>query len=323
MGDEIRRLHNEYLALGSVRRAAKYDRRAFHAADKKRACQMSIDDPQMTHQQIADILGVKRPSISKILMDKQRWLPTEHQEGYAFARVSRLRFHRIEERLRPWVHEHIKLGAHITDDMIREQAIFHATNLGLRGKADKFFHCGRTWLRNSQARFGIVGGVVTGDGHTKVDVLRAKALGLRHIYYSNQRDYTVDMLIAALPDLLEDDGDASPDSNESVDAQSNFPSLFDAELSTYSADDLGLQGNRRVTFSVSSSRDEHNMRLESTRLMHNGTQSISTYRDVGLYDERHDLFSMTETRDDLRAHGREQEMSTGLISSTLLHNAAI
>ncbi|TFY57150.1 hypothetical protein EVJ58_g7198 [Rhodofomes roseus] len=61
--------------------------------------------------------------------------------------------------------------------MIKKQAILFAEDEGLRGDPDRYFHCGRTWLRKFKERFGILDGVPTRVGYTPTDLARERAYG--------------------------------------------------------------------------------------------------------------------------------------------------
>ncbi|KAH9922410.1 uncharacterized protein B0H18DRAFT_1212642 [Fomitopsis serialis] len=145
----------------------------------------------------------------------------------------------------------------VTDKMIKEQAILEATRLGYRGRSIPYFHCGRTWVRNFKARFGIVDGIVTGSGYTERDELRAKALGNTDIYFG------------ALPndgymgDIQEDEvriffDSAGPSNDQFARWEREFPIFRDALAA----------GNTRVTFATSSSRDDTQTGPQSMILAH-------------------------------------------------------
>jgi len=204
----------------------KRRRRPFYAADKKRACELYVANPGITHQQLADALNVHRTAITRVLRRKNRWLESEHPDKYQFARDSGPIYLFVEMRLYQWLKGQLLCNAPVSDNMIKQQALFFANQLGYRGEQSAYFRCGRTWLRNFKARYEVANGKMTGRGLTALDKIRSKAFGHYDVHATDPRNLPVDNIIALMQSVGED--------NDS-----------------YVASD-----NTHVTYTVSSARDE-------------------------------------------------------------------
>ena len=61
-------------------------RRAFCAADKRVVCEMLTENPDLTHQDVANHFGVDRSMISRVWAKKTQWLRSKHSGEHKFAR---------------------------------------------------------------------------------------------------------------------------------------------------------------------------------------------------------------------------------------------
>ncbi|KAH9922416.1 uncharacterized protein B0H18DRAFT_518867 [Fomitopsis serialis] len=155
-------------------------RKPVYASDKKAICELHSSHPGITHQQIADRIGVNKTTVTRILQRKERWLRSRHVEGLKFARKRVVKYTYVEEGLQDWLGDCMDEGKIVTDKMIRDKALVIAEDEGMRGGDGGhpvFFHCGRTWLRKFKERFGIIDGVPTRLGYTATDLARERAYG--------------------------------------------------------------------------------------------------------------------------------------------------
>ncbi|TFY57151.1 hypothetical protein EVJ58_g7201 [Rhodofomes roseus] len=207
-------------------------RRPFYAADKKAVCELYVANPGITHQQIADQFGVHKSMVTRVLATQDQWLKSQHSPGSRFARPRAIRFREVDFRMEPWIARCRYVGLQLTDKMIKKQAILIAEDEGLRGEdPDRYFHCGRTWLRRFKERFGILDGVPTRVGYSPTDLARERAFG------NYPLDIFADRSLDELAEMLSPSGDVQVPDGYSLYTRPTLPSPATSSDSQRSFDD--------------------------------------------------------------------------------------
>ncbi|OJT08070.1 hypothetical protein TRAPUB_1005 [Trametes pubescens] len=136
-------------------------KRRLYNVDRRDICIYAAEHPGVKQEDIANKFLVERSTVSKILKQKHRWLPSKFPE--------------LEYRLAEWVKTVSKDGVVLSDALLRGRAREIGDGLGYTH--DKF-KASSGWLENFKHRHGIKRGVWTGSG-TAILKARAYAMDFR------------------------------------------------------------------------------------------------------------------------------------------------
>lgn len=97
--------------------------------DRRRMCQYHEDHPTIKQTEIGALFGVERSTVSKVLRQKEKYLYPEDGSRSPIKR-SKGKFPDIERALSNWARNHQRQGLPLSDDIIRDKAMFFATTVG-------------------------------------------------------------------------------------------------------------------------------------------------------------------------------------------------
>ena len=134
--------------------------------DRKELCEFADKHPRMKHDNIGQIFGVERSTVSKILKNKQRWLavnkdnslgsPTDSsRKPLKTAKQRAGRHPELEEVLLVWGRQQTGNDHHVTDDQVREKALEVAESLHIPLSA---FKASAGWFEGFKERGGFQNG---------------------------------------------------------------------------------------------------------------------------------------------------------------------
>lgn len=125
---------------------------------KQEICQYHAEHPYERQEDIAEMWGVDRSTVSKILKNKGELLASR-EDNLHFSKLRKPKDEDIEGFMSIWLEKCRDSGTHITDAMIRSKACEIARGLDIG--ADKF-KASAGWVANYKRRIGIKKGIWAG-----------------------------------------------------------------------------------------------------------------------------------------------------------------
>ncbi|KAB2100040.1 hypothetical protein AG0111_0g11638 [Alternaria gaisen] len=135
-------------AISFDSRTSSEPRNALTDSDRERICRYHEKNPTASQTYIANIFGVERSTVSKILRQKERYM-------YWGDERSASKLGGIERTLSNWAKKHQEQGLLLSDAVIRDKARFFAQAVGSQKSLRKIN--GTTWLEKFKQKNHIMG----------------------------------------------------------------------------------------------------------------------------------------------------------------------
>lgn len=126
--------------------------------DRKRMCQMHLDNPDWKQEQLAKLFDVERSTVSKILKNKETWLAVADVNSHRVAKHRPSKFPKIEKALVHKLWAASQGGTILSDSFIRSIAKKVAEEQSV---APERFKASSGWVDNFKSRAAIRRGVMT------------------------------------------------------------------------------------------------------------------------------------------------------------------
>ncbi|CBF74754.1 hypothetical protein AN4077.2 [Aspergillus nidulans FGSC A4] len=131
-------------------------RRTLTDDDRRRMCLYAEENKTAKQTDIGALFGVERSTVSKVLRQKDKYLNPEDGSRSPIKRAKG-RVPDIEKALSNWVRNYQRGGHGLTDEMIREKALFFASTCGSDGKEKVLSN---SWLEKFKQKNGLLGAKV-------------------------------------------------------------------------------------------------------------------------------------------------------------------
>ncbi|EAU86253.2 centromere binding protein B [Coprinopsis cinerea okayama7 len=139
-------------------RMRKHTKKKLDSLEKKRICLYHLDHQNARQEDIAEMFGIERSTVSKILKHKNQWLNVDdNAEAHAKNRPSK--FPELEAVMRDFLQEALDKDIPLSDSLIRTRALEIAKGLGI---SEEKFKASSGWVENFKHRHGIRSGKWTG-----------------------------------------------------------------------------------------------------------------------------------------------------------------
>ncbi|CAO1622183.1 unnamed protein product [Sympodiomycopsis kandeliae] len=123
--------------------------------DRKRICLQHLRNPKLKQEDLAQIFGIERSTVSKVLKEQERWLSiADDSDDAAIVKHRNPRFPELEEQLATWAREAQAAGEILTDANIRKKALEIAQHLEPDSQNKKFKASGG-WVEKFRNRAGL------------------------------------------------------------------------------------------------------------------------------------------------------------------------
>jgi len=147
--------------------------------DRKRMCQMHLDNPDWKQEQLAKMFDVERSTVSKILKNKDTWLAVADVNSHRVAKHRPSKFPKIEKALVHKLWAASQGGTILSDSFIRSIAKKVAEEQQV---APERFKASSGWVDNFKSRAAIRRGVMTkGLEGLQIDEDSSDSEGIVHI----------------------------------------------------------------------------------------------------------------------------------------------
>ncbi|PLB46780.1 hypothetical protein P170DRAFT_363504 [Aspergillus steynii IBT 23096] len=129
-------------------------RRTLTDDDRRRMCLYHEENKTAKQTDIGALFGVERSTVSKVLRQKEKYLSTEDGSRSPIKRAKG-RVPDIEKALSNWVRNYQRHGYSLSDEMIREKALFFASTCGSNDGKEKVLTT--SWLEKFKHKNNLLG----------------------------------------------------------------------------------------------------------------------------------------------------------------------
>ncbi|KAH8422703.1 uncharacterized protein LDX57_000457 [Aspergillus melleus] len=129
-------------------------RRTLTDDDRRRMCLYHEENKTAKQTDIGALFGVERSTVSKVLRQKEKYLNPEDGSRSPIKRAKG-RVPDIEKALSNWVRNYQRHGYSLSDEMIREKALFFASNCGANEGKEKVLTT--SWLEKFKHKNNLLG----------------------------------------------------------------------------------------------------------------------------------------------------------------------
>ncbi|KAJ5678202.1 uncharacterized protein N7477_003835 [Penicillium maclennaniae] len=126
-------------------------------ADRRNMCLYHEENKTAKQTDIGALFGVERSTVSKVLRQKEKYLNPD-DGGRSPIKRTKGRVPDIEKALVNWARNYQRLGQPLNDEMIREKALFFASNCGCPEGKEKVLTA--SWLEKFKQKNGLLGAKV-------------------------------------------------------------------------------------------------------------------------------------------------------------------
>ncbi|GAB7351206.1 hypothetical protein MBLNU459_g1645t2 [Dothideomycetes sp. NU459] len=138
-------------------RSGSTARRTLSEDERRKMCQYHAENPTKKQTEIGAMFGVERSTVSKVLRQKDKYLPQERQEegSHSPAKRAKRRSPDVERALTVWIENPQQKGRTVSDDEIREKARYFSSVPG-RDLTPLNPANNTVWLENFKRKNGLI-----------------------------------------------------------------------------------------------------------------------------------------------------------------------
>lgn len=206
---------------GQIQRIKKHTKKKLDGLDKKRICLYHANHSNARQEDIAELFGVERSTVSKILKNKEEWLNVD-ENAVPAVKYRPSKFPIVEALMANWLQECLDRDVPITDSSIRQKALEAANTSGVPREK---FKASSGWIENFKHRHEIRGGKWTAGTKNAPTVDNNENPGL----YGGPRDTVISFnrptgVANSSDSSMQSSRDASPEPGSPADAANgNMP----------------------------------------------------------------------------------------------------